>query len=136
MKLRVVPQGLIEGGSADITADPQTGVVTYSGTIDAGIGWFVKHFSDNGNLKLDPALLKSANLKLGQEFTFPAVHIQIVSLAEKSAAANVTISSSDKNFKGVAELDLSSEFWSIKHIVMSGTVSNEAVTLELTADFQ
>lgn len=131
--LKIVPQGLIESGSCTFDADVNTGIITFQGDIEAGIGWFTKDYPGNGTLKLAPADLLSTGIILGKEFVFTGVVIQIASMGKGSAIANVTISSADANLKGVAELDLTKEYWSINHILVSGVADGENVTVELSS---
>lgn len=130
--LKVIPSGFIESGSVTIAADPVTGIVTFEGDVEAGIGWFSKDYPGSGTLKVDSSLLLSKNIKIGQEFTFPSITVQISDIKDGTASANVTVASADATLKGVAELDLSGEYFQFVHILLSGQAEGEDVTVELT----
>lgn len=132
--LKVIPQGLIESGSVTINADPITGLVTYQGSVEAGVGWFSKTFSDQGSLKLDHTMMLSSNIKVGAKFAFDNVNIEIASMGKDTALANISITKDSDELKGLAELDLSQIYFSFKHVILSGVAVGENITLELTSD--
>lgn len=128
--LSVVPQGLIEGGSVSLQAD-DAGVITFSGSVVAGIGWFSRTFADSGSLKIDPSLLLCKNLKAGQVFEFPGVEITIKSVAVFGGYADIKITEGTDALTGTAMLDLSHDDLMFKHILLSGTADGHDVTIEL-----
>lgn len=131
--LTAVPQGLIESGTITLQADPMTGIITYTGNVEAGVGPFTKSFSDNGSLKIDPGLLLSRNIKAGQVFNFPDVAIKITAVDNDRAAASMSVNAPSSSLKGTVALDLTQSYWSITNVKLSGTADGEDVILELTS---
>lgn len=123
----VVPQGLIEGGQVDFSADEKTGMIDFEETIIAGIGPFTQTDSHSGEFKLDPSLLLSENIKPGMKWTVGVVTIYIVDKTK----ATVSVNSPDMQMSGEAELDLSDRYIFINGVILKGTAKGQDITLEL-----
>lgn len=125
----VVPQGLIEGGQVDFSADEKTGMIDFEETIIAGIGPFTQTDSHQGEFKIEPSLLLSENIKPRMKWTVGVVTIFIVDKTK----ATVSVNSPDMQMSGEAELDLSGEFIFINGVKLTGTAKGQSITLELKA---
>lgn len=125
----VVPQGLIEGGQVDFSADEKTGMIDFEETIIAGIGPFTQTDHNTGEFKLEPSLLLSENIKPGMKWTVGVVTIYIVDKTK----ATVSVNAPDMQMSGEAALDLSNEFIFINGVILKGNAKGQDITLELKA---
>lgn len=130
-KLVAVPQGLIESGSVSIQVDELTGLIDFQATVVAGIGWFAKTESAADEVKIDPSLLLSKNIKVGMKWIIGSVIISIDSIAKGVGQVSVSVQDSTKSLHGNAQVDLSHDHVSIQHVLIEGMVSGAKVVLEL-----
>lgn len=129
--LKVVPHGLIQSGQVAISADEKTGLLDFNELIVAGWGPFTKNLANQGELKIDPSLLLSKNIKVGMKWTVGFVTIQI----EKANQASVVYLNGEDSASGMADLDLSGDYLKIVHVNMTGTVEGQDIQLELQSGF-
>lgn len=129
--LKVIPNGVIESGSAKLSIDEVKGLIDEVSVAVVGVSIFNKTLTDHSDFKIDPNLLKSASITDGLQLSFGVVSIHVDSVANKVAAVSIVVKSPDLDLKGPASIDLSGPYISIMHILLNGTASGMSVTLEL-----
>ncbi len=129
--LKVIPQGLVESGSVSLTVDTDTGLIDFNESIVGGIGPFTDTDAHSGELKIDPTLLLSKKILTGMKMSTGVATMYVSQIADGKATVNISLASPNIQMSGTAELDLSGEYIAIDHVLLTGTVSGDAVTLEL-----
>jgi hypothetical protein len=124
--LTAVPQGIIQSGSVNVSADEITGLVDFNASVLAGVWVMSKTVAESDEIKIDPSLLLSVNLKPGLALKIGNTTINV---GEDGACA-LAVNSPDMTLTGTAQLDLTGEYLYIEHIVLQGTVQANDVTLE------
>lgn len=141
-KFVVTPSGIIHEGFLNYWFNPASGEFTFKGEVVAKKFFFTKTIPLEGLEKIDPKLLKSAGRKVGQVINFPPLSLKIEEINGHFAHCSVVLDSTKQrsmirslvpsfvNFKamsvgdfsatGMAVIDLSKEFISIKKIEATG----------------
>lgn len=108
-KLNIQPNGNITGGYFQYSFDDKQGVISYNGQLNYSFMWGTIRGSLplNGEQAIDPNLLQSANVKVGEKLTFGPLQIDVMSISDQKANCNVTVQAGGAPASGVAILDLS-----------------------------
>lgn len=129
--LIVVPQGLIESGTATLKCDTKSGIIDFSETIVAGIGPFNETYTESGEISIDPKYLLPENIVLGLKMSIGPVALEVTSVVGKLASVSVVVNSPKMQMKGDAQIDLSQDYIFVRHVLLSGPIKGTKVTLEL-----
>lgn len=109
IRLGMEPRDNITGGWVQYCLDPDTGIITLTGEADVHV-WLLgtRKYPISGEAKVDPLLVKSENIKVGQTFDFGSVlvSVQSVDAVKKIATCAVTVRGSVAG-SGTATFDLS-----------------------------
>lgn len=120
-KLTIDPQGNIVGGYLQYSMDPDQGSISYQGEVTAS-AWFIKKTVPlNGISKVDPAILQSRNVKVGEAFDFGNLKIMVTDITEKTATAHVVLAG-DVSGSGTAKFDLSDTAISLDELTLTASV--------------
>lgn len=131
-KFTVVPQGIIQSGSAEYSIDETTGDGFANYDIIAGIWVLTKEVKGKGAFKADPEQFKSDNVQKAKVISVGGLVLTVLSVDKGQASVGIALKSGDDALTGLAVLDLTNEFLTIKSGKISGNVMSQDVTLEIT----
>jgi len=120
MRLNIQSIGLIAGGTFDYNYDREGNI---AGDLNLqyhpifGTATLQKSFAE----KVDPALLLSGNVKVGETLNYSGVSITITNIVGLMAYANVSINSNGFMISGVTVLDLSAPQIKIASVHANGS---------------
>lgn len=119
-KLNIQPDGsLVSGGYASYTLDPAQGHISFQGTFIAHYFFSDHTFPFSGVYAVDPELLKSKNVKVGERIAFGNVTIEVTGVWEKTATAHVVVEGKVKA-EGTVELSLAGDTIEVVSIEATG----------------
>lgn len=121
-KIIVIPHDNITGGNFQYNLDTDTGDVSYTYDIEGSIFFVPISYKGQGSVKVDPKLLVSANLKIGQEIVFGIFSLTVKSVSNGKATCDIKVVNSDISESGEALLDVSGQFVDLLTISANGTV--------------
>ncbi len=91
MNFKVIPSGLVQGGTASYVLDPTNGVISYNAFIKVG-KWFIsKTYQFQGTYTVDKALLDSSNVSVGKVIIVGDLNMKIVNVMPTSALVSLSI---------------------------------------------
>lgn len=131
-KFTVVPQGIIKSGAADYSIDEKTGAGVANYDIIAGVWVFTKELKSSGAFKADPEQFKSSNVVKGKVIQVSSLILTVLDVVSGEASVGIALQSADGELSGIAKLDVSNQFLTIKSGKISGTIMGKDVTLEIT----
>jgi len=127
----VVPQGIIQSGVVDYQIDEATGKGLGSYDIIAGFLFITKEVKGSGAFKADPKQFLSSNVKKGQVIRAGDVVLTVLDVSNGEASVGIALQNDSDSVSGVAKLDVSKEYLSIKSATVSGNVLGYNITLEV-----
>jgi hypothetical protein len=130
-RLQLAPNGPLKYGYASYSVDPETGTVVYEAMIHVQEFIFSKDFATKGPYKIDPALLKSANLQVGQSMTFGALTLTVSKIENGVAQCDLMISQ-PLQMTGKAFFSVAGENLELIEVQAAGT----AYGFNIQADFK
>lgn len=90
--LKIANSGeLVRGGSITYSVDSNDGHITFVVNVEAHYLFLDHNHTVNGNYKIDPKLLSSQNLKVGQTLSIGPVHMKVTSRNDVRATADVNV---------------------------------------------
>lgn len=128
--LTVIPSGLIQSGKVVITADTDSGLLDFSETIIAGIGWFTKTIQKMQELTIDPKLLLSSSIKPKLKFMTRGITLEVLD----NGLISVEYVDAENYLKGTAAVDLTGHYFEIMDVHVQGKLDGYDVELILTAE--
>lgn len=114
-----------------IVANTDTGEINEVLSIKVGLGVLAKKFDSSDMVKVDPNLLRTANMKENMSLLFGPVTIKITEVLNQRALATVLVQNAVVNVRGVVTINLTEEFISIDHVKAEGTARGVPVSAEL-----
>lgn len=129
--LTVIPHGIIESGQVVLQADEKTGLLDLSESLLVGWSIFSKTIQNAQELKIDPQILLSANIREGMKLQVGVVSIEIQSVMGNLAAAEISYSQGADHLSGLIDIDLSGQYWAVQHVLASGVIEGQSIELEL-----
>lgn len=130
-KFTIVPQGLIQSGSADYSIDEKTGKGSASYDVIAGVWSFTKELKSTGAFKADPEQFKSSSVVKDKVIAVGDLKLTVLDVAKGEASVGIALQSDNGDLTGLAKLDLTNQFLTIKSGKISGKVMSYDVTLEI-----
>lgn len=124
--LKIAPDGhLVSGGELNYDFK-EDGTVSFKIHIIVHYLFSDHHINEDGVYKVDPQLLKSANLKIGQSFSLGSLTLKITGKSDKFAMADVDIKDLGE---GTAQIGLSNKLIELVRLTAAGSVLGQSVKL-------
>lgn len=135
-KVRLLPNGLIRGGSATIKINAEAGELRADGEVHAGPSdWLSIKKTFDVSSKVDPHLLKSTSLRPGATIQAGYVHLVCKTHGPKLSAVEVVVVAPQVNLKGLAYLDATGPVLKLKSAHLVGSVmGHDNLTLDVVAE--
>jgi hypothetical protein len=90
-RFTVMPNGLVQGGSALYSLDPTTGSIAYRAAVKVGKWFLSKTYEASGTYKVDPTLLNPTNLSVGKVLQIGDLQMRVQSLGQSTALVALTV---------------------------------------------
>lgn len=91
MNYKILPNGLVQGGSAIYFLNAATGVIDYGSSIRVGKWFLSKTYKFNGTYHVDPSLLNPTNLTVGKVIKIGDLVMRVTSLSHGTALVSLFI---------------------------------------------
>ena len=127
----ILPNGKIKGGTASYQVDTETGVIEYSAQVRAGFWFFEKTLKFDGTFTVDPETLRSENYTQIGDGDQVGILDMVVSGIIRPGLVRVGLVVLNKPMRGVALVDIESEFIKPVSLRAEATVSSFDIILEL-----
>lgn len=136
---KIVPHGFIDSGTISYSANEKTGEISTHEDIFGHVLFFTKELKSDDFDKIDPALFLSSAIVKGLKVSQGSVQLEVKSVVPgKSAVVGITINIPESKISGdgLMSISLSKQYWSIKHVIVTGNVDlpligNQALQVEL-----
>jgi len=90
-QFNVLPNGLVQGGTAAYSLDAASGTIAYRAAIKVGKWFLSKTYETNGAYKVDPTLLNPTNLTVGKVLQIGDLQMRVQSLGQNTAMVALTV---------------------------------------------
>jgi len=121
--------GAIKGGTASYSVDFETGEIKYDASAIGGFLFFTKTYAFSGTYKVDPELLKSANLRESGELRIETLKFFVTSVHPNHVEVDLEVEG--KDMKGEAIIDTSQEFVKVDSMLALARVAGFEITLDV-----
>lgn len=109
-RFSVLPEGIIKGGLAYYTVDPETGVIDYYAEVKAKVLFFTQTKKYEGQYKVDPIVLRPDSYKgLGIKQAIGNVEFEVVAYSiQGEELTKVSVKVIGEDMRGIAVIDQAS----------------------------
>jgi hypothetical protein len=129
---QVLPHGAVTGGSFHYSANTDTGVISYSGSVIVKVLFFSRTIAlDPGTVTVNPSLLLSSSFQMpSATISVPPV-LMTVTEVNPNVSSQVSITITGQSMTGVGTIDTTHLYILISKVTAVGNVGPFAVSVEI-----